>query len=112
MSEFINALMKTEPEIFKTETEKQEPDGTNMSLQDMKDYFDAMKESMMSEFKKEIDAIKVQSSNGNTENESNTNSGDTGKRVHNALVTGIKKVYDLYQFVINYYSTPKTVETK
>lgn len=74
MSEFINALMKTEPEIFKQENEKQEPTNANtMSLQDMKDYFDAMKESMMSEFKKEIDAIKVQS----TINESNTNSGDT-----------------------------------
>ena len=42
----------------------------------------------------------------------NTNNGDTGKRVHNALVNGIKKVYELYQFVITYYSTPKTVETK
>ena len=77
MSEFIDALMKTEPEIFKQENEQTKPDGVNMSLQDMKDYFDAMKESMMSEFKKEIDAIKVQSSNGNTDNESNANSGDT-----------------------------------
>lgn len=74
MSEFINALMKTEPELFKTENEKQEPNNAStMSLQDMKDYFDAMKESMMSEFKKEIDAIKVQS----TINESNTDKGDT-----------------------------------
>ena len=73
MSEFIDALMKTEPEIFKQEGEqKKEPDGVNMSLQDMKDYFDAMKESMMSEFKKEIDAIKVQSTN-----DSNTETGDT-----------------------------------
>lgn len=78
MSEFIDALMKTEPEIFKQEGEKQEPNNANtMSLQDMKDYFDAMKESLMSDFKKEIEAIKVQSSNGNTETESNTNSGDT-----------------------------------
>ena len=42
----------------------------------------------------------------------NTNSGDTGKRVHNALVNGIKKVYELYQFVITHYSTPQTTETK
>lgn len=74
MSEFIDALMKTEPEIFKQEGEKQEPTNANtMSLQDMKDYFDAMKESMMSEFKKEIEAIKVQQ----TIDDSNTNSGDT-----------------------------------
>lgn len=74
MSEFIDALMKTEPEIFKQEGEKQEPNNANtMSLQDMKDYFDAMKESLMSDFKKEIEAIKVQQ----TIDESNTNSGDT-----------------------------------
>ena len=74
MSEFINALMKTEPEIFKQENEKQEPNNANtMSLQDMKDYFDAMKESLMSDFKKEIEAIKVQQ----TIDESNTDSGDT-----------------------------------
>lgn len=74
MSEFIDALMKTEPEIFKQENEKQEPNNANtMSLQDMKDYFDAMKESLMSDFKKEIEAIRVQSTN----DYSNTNSGDT-----------------------------------
>lgn len=73
MSEFINALMKTEPEIFKQEGEKQEPNSANMSLQDMKDYFDAMKESLMSDFKKEIEAIRVQSTN----DDSNTNGGDT-----------------------------------
>lgn len=72
MSEFIDALMKTEPELFKQEGEKKESGSNTMSLQDMKDYFDAMKESMMSEFKKEIDAIKSQSTN-----ESNTDSGDT-----------------------------------
>lgn len=42
----------------------------------------------------------------------NTNNGDTGKRVHNAFVNGIKKVYELYQFVINHYTTPQTTETK
>ena len=60
MSEFIDALMKTEPEVFKEEGSVKEPNSPNtMSLQDMKDYFDAMKESMMSEFKKEIDAIRA-----------------------------------------------------
>lgn len=73
MSEFIDALMKTEPEIFKTEEEKKNnPDTSSMSLQDMKDYFDAMKESMMSEFKKELDSIKAQN-----EVEGNADNGDT-----------------------------------
>lgn len=74
MSEFIDALMKTEPEIFKTEEEKKNnPDTSSMSLQDMKDYFDAMKESMMSEFKKELDSIKA----AQNEVEGNADSGDT-----------------------------------
>ena len=72
MSEFIDALMKTEPEIFKTKETNDNPDTSSMSLQDMKDYFDAMKESMMSEFRKELDSIKAKN-----EEEGNTNSGDT-----------------------------------
>lgn len=72
MSEFIDALMKTEPEIFKTKETENNPNTSSMSLQDMKDYFDAMKESMMSEFKKELDSIKAQN-----EVEGNADSGDT-----------------------------------
>ena len=72
MSEFIDALMKTEPEIFKTKETENNPSQSSMSLQDMKDYFDAMKESMMSEFKKELDSIKAQN-----EVEGNADSGDT-----------------------------------
>lgn len=65
MSEFIDALTKVEPEIFKTEGQSAEQQDTNaMSLQDMKDYFDALKESIINDLKTEIsDTIKAKESN-------------------------------------------------
>lgn len=59
MSEFIDALMKTDPEIFKDtekmiDVDKQDP--TGVTLQDMKDYFEALKQSLTEEMKKEIQA--------------------------------------------------------
>lgn len=65
MSEFINALNKVEPEIFKTEEQSvEQPDTNAMSLQDMKDYFDALKESIITDLKTEIsDTIKAKESN-------------------------------------------------
>ena len=65
MSEFINALNKVEPEIFKTEEQSVEkPDTNSMSLQDMKDYFDALKESIITDLKTEIsDTIKAKENN-------------------------------------------------
>lgn len=65
MSEFIDALNKVEPEIFKTEEQSVEkPDANAMSLQDMKDYFDALKESIINDLKTEIsDTIKQKENN-------------------------------------------------
>lgn len=65
MSEFINALNKVEPEIFKTEEKSvEQPDTNAMSLQDMKDYFDALKESIINDLKTEIsDTIKTKENN-------------------------------------------------
>ena len=65
MSEFIDALNKVEPEIFKTEEKSAEqPDTNAMSLQDMKDYFNALKESIINDLKNEIsDTIKSKENN-------------------------------------------------
>ena len=65
MSEFIDALQKVEPEIFKTEEQSAKQSDTNaMSLQDMKDYFDALKESIINDLKTEIsDTIKSKETN-------------------------------------------------
>ena len=65
MSDFINALNKVEPEIFKTEEKSvEQPDTNAMSLQDMKDYFDALKESIINDLKTEIsETIKTKESN-------------------------------------------------
>lgn len=62
MGDFINALMKTEPEIFeqsKEKTPEQTPQG--VSLQDMKDYFEALKQEMSENMRKEIiETLKAQ----------------------------------------------------
>lgn len=65
MSKFIDALTKVEPEIFKTEEQSTgQPDTNAMSLQDMKDYFDALKESIINDLKNEIsETIKTKESN-------------------------------------------------
>ena len=65
MSEFIDALTKVEPEIFKTEEQSvEQPDTNAMSLQDMKDSFDALKESIINDLKTEIsDTIKAKENN-------------------------------------------------
>lgn len=79
MSEFINALYKTEPKLFEEEkgdskmiNVDDQPTPTGVTLQDMKDYFDALKQSITDDMKKEIlETIKAQ------QNESNANNGDT-----------------------------------
>lgn len=61
MGDFIDALMKTEPEIFNQskETPEQKPQG--VSLQDMKDYFEALKQEMSDNMRKEIiETLKAQ----------------------------------------------------
>lgn len=77
MSEFIDALKKTEPKMFEEPKEDkmvnvdEQPQPTGVTLQDMKDYFDALKQSLTADMKKEIlDTLKAQ-------NDSNTDNGDT-----------------------------------
>lgn len=78
MSEFIDALKKTEPKMFEEQKEDkmvnldEQPQPTGVTLQDMKDYFDALKQSLTADMKKEIiETIKAQ------QNDSNANNGDT-----------------------------------
>ena len=74
MSEFIDALQKTNPEIFEEPkmVNVDEQPTTGITLQDMKDYFNSLKESMTAEMKKEIsETLKAQ------QNDSNTDNGDT-----------------------------------
>jgi len=58
MSDFMKALEKTEPEIL-TPAKKAEAEdkATSMSFQDMKDYFEAMKENLMNAMKKDMDEL-------------------------------------------------------
>ena len=61
MGDFIDALMKTEPEIFKQTKDNPEPKPQGVSLQDMKDYFEALKQEMSDNMRKEImETIKAQ----------------------------------------------------
>lgn len=77
MSDFIEALKKTDPEMFEEKkminVDEQAP--TGITLQDMKDYFEALKQSMTAEMKKEIsETLKAQAQQ---EKDSNTDNGDT-----------------------------------
>lgn len=56
MSDFMKALEKTDPEIL-TPAKKAEVEDkvTSMSFQDMKDYFEAMKENLMNTMKQNMD---------------------------------------------------------
>lgn len=77
MSDFIEALKKTDPEMFEEKkminVDEQAP--TGITLQDMKDYFEALKQSMTAEMKKEIsETLKAQAQQ---EQDSNTDNGDT-----------------------------------
>lgn len=56
MSDFMKALEKTDPEIL-TPAKKAEAEDkvTSMSFQDMKDYFEAMKENLMNSMKQNMD---------------------------------------------------------
>ena len=56
MSDFMKALEKTDPEIL-TPAKKAEVEDkvTSMSFQDMKDYFEAMKENLMNSMKQNMD---------------------------------------------------------
>lgn len=61
MGDFIDALMKTEPEIFKQSKEIPEQKPQGVSLQDMKDYFEALKQEMSDNMRKEIiETLKAQ----------------------------------------------------
>ena len=70
MSDFMKALEKTEPEIF-TPSKKEEVGQqiNSMSFQDMKDYFEAMKENLMNSMKKDMDEYIKQINNQKTEQE-------------------------------------------
>ena len=58
MSDFMKALEKTDPEIL-TPAKKAEAEDkvTSMSFQDMKDYFEAMKENLMNTMKQNMDEL-------------------------------------------------------
>ena len=78
MSEFIDALKKTNPEIFEEKTEDSkninvdEQTQTGITLQDMKDYFEALKQSLTEDMKKEIKAtLQTQDSNVNIDDTNN-----------------------------------------
>ncbi len=76
MSEFIDALQKTNPEIFEEPkiVNVDEQPTTGITLQDMKDYFEALKQSLTEDMKKEIQAtLQKQDSNVNID-DTNTNS--------------------------------------
>ena len=70
MSDFMKALEKTEPEIL-TPSKKEEVGQqiNSMSFQDMKDYFEAMKENLMNSMKKDMDEYIKQINNQKTEQE-------------------------------------------
>lgn len=56
MSDFMKALEKTDPEILNTAKKTDVEDKvTSMSFQDMKDYFEAMKENLMNSMKQNMD---------------------------------------------------------
>ena len=61
MSDFMKALEKTDPEIL-TPAKKAEAEDkvTSMSFQDMKDYFEAMKENLMNSMKQNMDELMKQ----------------------------------------------------
>ena len=61
MSDFMKALEKTDPEIL-TPAKKAEAEDkvTSMSFQDMKDYFEAMKENLMNSMKQNMDEMMKQ----------------------------------------------------
>ena len=61
MSDFMKALEKTDPEIL-TPAKKAEVEDkvTSMSFQDMKDYFEAMKENLMNTMKQNMDEMMKQ----------------------------------------------------
>lgn len=64
MSDFMKALEKTDPEIL-TPSKKEEvgQQVNSMSFQDMKDYFEAMKENLMNTMKKDMDEYMKQINN-------------------------------------------------
>lgn len=68
MSDFMKALEKTDPEIL-TPSKKEEvgQQMNSMSFQDMKDYFEAMKENLMNSMKKDMDEYIKQINNQKTE---------------------------------------------
>lgn len=68
MSDFMKALEKTDPEIL-TPSKKEEvgQQMNSMSFQDMKDYFEAMKENLMNSMKKDMDEYMKQINNQKTE---------------------------------------------
>lgn len=70
MSDFMKALEKTDPEIL-TPSKKEEvgQQMNSMSFQDMKDYFEAMKENLMNSMKKDMDEYIKQINNQKTEQE-------------------------------------------
>jgi len=69
MSDFMKALEKTDPEILSGPKKEEQEKGSTMSFQDMKDYFDAMKESLLSTMKKDMDDYMKQVNNKPEQNE-------------------------------------------
>lgn len=56
MSDFMKALEKTNPDILSgPKKEEIQEKVSTMSFQDMKDYFEAMKENLMNTMKKDMD---------------------------------------------------------
>lgn len=70
MSDFMKALEKTDPEIL-TPAKKAEVEDkvTSMSFQDMKDYFEAMKENLMNSMKQNMDEYMKQLNQKQEQNE-------------------------------------------
>ena len=70
MSDFMKALEKTDPEIL-TPAKKAEAEDkvTSMSFQDMKDYFEAMKENLMNSMKQNMDEYMKQLNQKQEQNE-------------------------------------------
>lgn len=79
MSEFIDALTKVSPEMFEEPKDEKmvnvdEQPPTGVTLQDMKDYFEALKQSLTEEMKNEIKAtLQKQDSNDNNVVDTNNN---------------------------------------
>ena len=60
----MKALEKTDPEILTTAKKAEAEDKvTSMSFQDMKDYFEAMKENLMNSMKQNMDELMKQMNN-------------------------------------------------